>query len=118
MKTGRYLSGRGRLSRGQFWFQAATVWLVFYLVWNLLGTQVAAPVVWLVNGVALAALSLLCIRRLHDRNYSGRWLLLAAVPVLGAVWLVWQLAFRRGVPQGNRWGEDPLRHRGDYLVVQ
>ena len=51
-------------------------------------------------------------------SYSGWWLLLAAIPVAGVVWLVWQTTFRRGVPQGNRWGEDPLRHHGDYLAVQ
>lgn len=118
MKLGPFLSAGGRLSRGQFWLQGAIVWLLFYLAWGLLGKQAAAPVVWLVNGLALAALVLLCIRRLHDRNYSGWWLLLSAIPVVGAIWLVWQTAFRRGVAQGNRWGEDPLRHRGDYLVVQ
>jgi len=118
MKLGRFVSAKGRLSRGQFWLQAAVVWLLFYLVSNLLGAQVPTAVVWLVNGSALTVLVLLCIRRLHDRNHSGWWLLLAAVPVAGAIWLVWQLAFRRGVAQGNRWGDDPLRHRGDYLVVQ
>jgi len=33
------------------------------------------------------------------------------------LWLIWQLAFRRGVADGNRWGEDPLQAQGDYLVV-
>ena len=118
MKVGRFFSARGRVPRGQFWLQAVIVWALFYLAWNLLGPHAAAPVVWLVNGIALAVLVLLCIRRLHDRNYSGWWLLVGAIPVAGALWLAWQIAFRRGVPQGNRWGEDPLRHRGDYLVVQ
>ena len=118
MRLSQFFSAKGRLSRGRFWLQAAIVWALFYLVWNLLGPSAGAPVVWLVNGAALAALVLLSIRRLHDRDYSGWWLVLAVVPVAGALWLVWQLAIRRGVAQGNRWGDDPLRHRGDYLVVQ
>jgi hypothetical protein len=40
------------------------------------------------------------------------------VPVAGALWLVWQIALKRGVADTNRWGGDPLSERGDYLVVQ
>jgi uncharacterized membrane protein YhaH (DUF805 family) len=118
MKPSRWFSANGRLPRRAFWLQTAIVWLLFYVMWSLLGSHGAPPAVWLVNGLTLAVLMLLCSRRLHDRNYSGWWLLLAAIPVVGAMWLVWQTAFRRGIPQHNRWGEDPSRHRGDYLVVQ
>ena len=98
--------------------QAAIVWAVFYLVWGLFGPHATGVAVWLINVPALAVLVLLCIRRLHDRNYSGWWLLLVAIPVAGGLWLVWQAALRRGVPQDNRWGADPLRNKADYLVVQ
>lgn len=118
MKVGRFIGAKGRLSRGQFWLQASIVWIVFYLASSLLGSDASGAVVWLLNVPALAVLVMLCIRRLHDRDYSGWWLLLVGVPVAGALWLAWQIAIRRGVPQGNRWGDDPLRHRGDYLVVQ
>jgi uncharacterized membrane protein YhaH (DUF805 family) len=118
MKVASFFRASGRVSRGRFWVQAAIVWALLYLVWGLMGSPDAAAVIWLVNGVALVALALLSIRRLHDRDYSGWWLLVAAIPVAGAIWLLWQLALRRGVAQGNRWGEDPLRERGDYLVVQ
>jgi uncharacterized membrane protein YhaH (DUF805 family) len=118
MKFGELTNAKGRLSRGLFWLQAGIVWIVFYLAWNLLGTGSPAVAVWLINGITLSIFALLCIRRLHDRNYSGWWLLVGIIPVAGALWLAWQLVLRRGVPQGNRWGEDPLRHRGDYLVVQ
>ena len=117
MKPGRLFSARGRLSRGRFWLQALTLWVVLYLLSGALGPLAAGAVVWLVNGGVLVLLALLCIRRLHDRNYPGWWLFAVLIPVAGALWLVWQLALRRGVPEDNRWGPDPLRPRGDYLVV-
>ncbi|WP_411878516.1 DUF805 domain-containing protein [Polaromonas sp. YR568] len=118
MKSLQFFKAQGRLSRGGFWFHGLVVWGVLYLVWSALGSSTASVLTWIVNLPALAALVLLCIRRLHDRNYSGWWLLLVVVPVAGALWLVWQLALRRGVPEGNRWGPDPLLPRGDYLVVR
>jgi len=118
MKSLQFFKAGGRLSRAGFWLHGLIIWGVFYLVWSALGNPAAGVLTWVVNLPALAALVLLCIRRLHDRNYSGWWLLLVAVPVVGALWLGWQLALRRGVPEGNRWGPDPLLPRGDYLVVR
>ena len=108
----------GRLSLGNFWLSASVVWFVFYFVSSVAGNNLAPALTWLINGSALIVLGLLCIMRLHDRNHSGWWLLLVLLPVVGALWLVWQCAFRRGLAQGNRWGEDPLQSRGDYLVVR
>ncbi|EJL83575.1 putative membrane protein [Polaromonas sp. CF318] len=118
MKSLQFFKAGGRLSRGGFWLHGLIVWGVFYLVWAALGNSSSDILTWVINLPVLAALVLICIRRLHDRNYSGWWLLLAAVPVLGALWLVWQLALRRGVADGNQWGPDPLQARGDYLVVR
>lgn len=118
MSVGRYFSWRGRLARGQFWWQGLGLWGLLYALSALLGALATGVVVWLLNGAVLLALVTLCIRRLHDRNYTGWWLVVVLVPVAGALWLVWQLALRRGVAQDNRWGSDPLQPRGDYLVVQ
>ena len=118
MTVVRILDPKGRLPRGQFWLQAILLWLALYALSALLGPLATGMVVWLVNGVVLIGLVLLCIRRLHDRNYTGWWLLAVLIPVAGALWLLWQLALRRGVPQDNRWGRDPLEPSGDYLVVR
>lgn len=118
MKLGRFFGAEGRVPRGQFWLQSLILWVVLYLLSAVLGPLATGIVVWLVNGVVLVALVMLSIRRLHDRNCTGWWLLVVLVPVAGALWLVWQLALRRGVSQDNRWGADPLQPRGDYLVVR
>lgn len=118
MNAFQFFKSSGRLSRGQFLLLAITVWLAFYFVSGLVSSNAEGVVIWLINGIALMILAFSCIRRLHDRNHSGWWLLIVLVPVLGAIWLVWQCAFRRGLPQDNRWGADPLQPRGDYLVVR
>src|SRR5207249_3762948 len=118
MKSFQFFKAGGRLSRGGFWLHGLVVWVVFYLVWSALGNPAAGALAWVINAPALAALILLCIRRLHDRNYSGWWLLLVVIPVAGALWLVWQTALRRGVSQDNHWGADPLQPCSDYLVVR
>jgi uncharacterized membrane protein YhaH (DUF805 family) len=42
------------------------------------------------------------VKRFHDRNKSGWWLLVAFVPVIGALWLAAELAFFGPVNDGNR----------------
>jgi uncharacterized membrane protein YhaH (DUF805 family) len=118
MKSLQFFRAGGRLPRGTFWLHGLIVWVVFYLIWHALGHPVVGVATWLINGPALVALTLLCVRRLHDRGYSGWWLLLVFIPVAGALWLIWQTALRRGAPQDNRWGTNPFQPRGDYLVVR
>ncbi|WP_395004551.1 DUF805 domain-containing protein [Undibacterium sp.] len=108
----------GRLGRGKFWLQSILLWLVLYAIHALIGHQVSSWVVWMVNGAALCILTILCIRRLHDRNYSARWMCLVLIPVVGAIWLAWQLGCRKGVLHDNLWGTNPSKPSGEYFVVQ
>ncbi|WP_323141162.1 DUF805 domain-containing protein [Massilia phyllosphaerae] len=57
----------------------------------------------------------LSAQRLHDRDRSGWCLLLFLVPVIGPLWLAWQLV-RRGDAGTNAFGDNPAV-RGDYLQV-
>jgi len=113
-----WLTLKGRLSRGQFWLRLLFLWAVFYGVWEGLGLAPEGVAVWLINLPMAWLLLSLSVRRLHDRNHSGKWLLAALLPVAGAAWLAWQLAMRPGMDQANQWGEDPLQVTGDFLTVQ
>ena len=118
MKLTHLFSATGRASRGQFWLQSLVIWLALYGLAAAFGMRLSGVFVWLVNGAALIAIVVLCIRRLHDRNYAGWWVLVVVIPVGGALWLVWQLALCRGVEHDNRWGVDPRQLRADYLLVR
>ena len=90
MNAAQFFKANGRLSLGGFWLNAIVVWLVFYFVSGLFSSNLPGIVAWLINGTVLMVLAFLCIRRLHDRNHSGWWLLIVLLPVIGATWLVWQ----------------------------
>lgn len=63
------------------------------IVWSLIN---------LIPGIAVS------VRRLHDLDKSGWWLLISLIPLIGLiVLLVWFAS--RGTAGGNRFGDDPLR---------
>lgn len=107
---------RGRLARGAFFFRVVVVFAGFFLLDTALQPALGAATVWVLNPAALWLLACASAQRLHDRDRSARWLLAGLVPVLGAVWLLVQFC-RRGAASDNRWGPDPLRETGDFLVV-
>ena len=44
------------------------------------------------------------IKRFHDRDKSGWWVLIGLVPIIGAIWLLIELGFFKGTPGPNRFG--------------
>lgn len=49
------------------------------------------------------------VRRLHDSDRSGWWLLLAFIPLIGQIWLL-VLMIIGGTRGPNRFGPDPVEH--------
>lgn len=54
----------------------------------------------LIPGIAVS------VRRLHDTDRSGWWLLIAFLPLIGAIWLL-VLMVLEGTPGENRFGSNP-----------
>lgn len=46
------------------------------------------------------------VKRWHDRNKSGWWVLINLIPVVGALWTLVENGFLRGTPGPNRFGDD------------
>lgn len=98
----KYVDVNGRASRSEFW--------CFFLFQIL-----AVIIVDLFAGFlqALVILGLLIpsvtsgVRRLHDVDRSGWWLLVSFVPLFGWVLLLVFLA-QRGTDGANRYGEPPV----------
>ena len=64
--------------------------------------QAVVALVLLIPSLAVA------IKRYHDRDKSGWWILILFVPIIGLIWYVVELGFLRGTPGPNRYGPDPL----------
>ena len=68
------------------------------------------------EGIAVLLIALLLaipaiivtIKRYHDRNKSGWWVLIAFIPVVGALWQLIECGFLPGTAGTNRFGPDPV----------
>jgi len=49
------------------------------------------------------------VKRWHDRDKSGWWILINLVPVIGGLWSLIETGFLPGTHGPNRFGPDPLQ---------
>jgi uncharacterized membrane protein YhaH (DUF805 family) len=54
--------------------------------------------------LALIPAIIVQLKRFHDRDKSGWWLLIGLIPIIGAIWLLIELGFLKGTPGPNRFG--------------
>jgi uncharacterized membrane protein YhaH (DUF805 family) len=102
-----YVKFDGRASRPAYWW-----WFLFAILVGI-GANIIDAIIGsfgVVSGLAALALLLpnlsVAIRRLHDINRSGWWILIFIVPIVGFIlWLVWFL--REGDPGENDYGPPP-----------
>jgi uncharacterized membrane protein YhaH (DUF805 family) len=107
-----YVGFSGRAARSEFWY-----WFLFGVVISvvvaLIDSVIAPDSDYGILAVLVALVLFLpglavTVRRLHDLDRSGWFILLYFVPVIGfVVLLVWFC--RRGTIGPNRFGPDPLQ---------
>ena len=105
------MSLQGRISRREFWLWGVLALLgVALLLQALLGIAGVAPKAAerLVNLVLVWPAIAVSVKRWHDRDKSGWWVLINLVPVIGWLWALVENGFLRGTPGPNRFGADPL----------
>lgn len=125
-----YLRFDGRISRKDYWlrtlrlmiFGHITLVLGYALTINI-STSLAPPFL-LVLLLVMASSICISVRRLHDREISGWWIILfqfLPIPItimlgnLGflvlplVIWGVVEIGFMRGTRGYNKYGDDPLK---------
>ena len=109
-----FTSFEGRISRQPFWIAVLALWaasIAIAIVTSILfGSQsIATLAVQAIVGLALLWPSLaVAVKRYHDRDKSGWWILILFIPIIGLVWYIVELGFLPGTPGPNRFGLDPL----------
>ena len=106
-----YLSPRGRINRQPYWLYSVPLAILSLLPLAVQGetTPPWFAVLFLpLSLVVLWAAQMLNIKRLHDLNRSGWWLLLLLVPYAGAIAALIYLGFTPGTASENHYGADPL----------
>ncbi len=104
-----YVNFSGRACRSKFWF-----WQLFIVLASIVAV-IFDSVIQTPNQVFAALFGLatmipdlaVMVRRMHDTDFRGWWLLLGFVPLIGMIVLIvwWCLEGTRGY---NRFGADPL----------
>jgi uncharacterized membrane protein YhaH (DUF805 family) len=111
----QYAGFAGRARRSEYWWFAlflALVSIVTSVLDNVLGTDfegsaTSGGVISLIANLALLLPSLAVgVRRLHDTDRSGWWLLIALIPLVGFIVLL-VFFVQDGTPAPNRFGPSP-----------
>lgn len=110
----RYADFSGRSRRMEFWMFAVMnigASIVASILDGILGMSgmiagAYGPVSLIVGLGLLVPGIAVGVRRLHDQDKSGWWLLIALVPVIGAIALL-VFYFLEGTKGDNRFGPDP-----------
>lgn len=115
---------QGRTNRAKFWLVAIALLVIEAIVLGIIGGSAAmsddpqqavaslgpvAGIVLVILGLAVTWITIAVgIKRFHDRNKSGVWILIIFVPVIGGLWYLIECGFLRGTPGPNDYGPDPL----------
>jgi uncharacterized membrane protein YhaH (DUF805 family) len=102
----KYATFSGRARRAEYWWFTLAV-IIVEIVTSLIDRALGTSLVTLLVALALFLPGLAVgVRRLHDTDRSGWWLLIALVPFVGAiVLLVFEVL--DGTPGPNRFGPSP-----------
>ena len=98
----KYAEFKGRASRSEFWW-----FQLFYMLAAIIAMMINPVLGGIAYLAMLVPLLAVTIRRLHDKDKSGWFLLLYFVPLIGSIiLLVWFC--QRGTIGENRFGADSV----------
>ncbi|MEM1160107.1 MAG: DUF805 domain-containing protein [Pseudomonadota bacterium] len=114
----RYADFQGRSPRSEYWWFMLfyfAVMFTFSFVVSFLGAAMGSPTIVTVGTVIAVIIVLgliipniaVTIRRFHDQDKSGWFILLTFIPYLGALILIVFMCLK-GTEGDNRFGPDPL----------
>lgn len=98
----------GRSTRPEFWY-FFLINFIFFLSTNILALfygEIIELVELIYIVITFIPSLALTIRRLHDINKSGWWILISLVPFIGSIILLVILS-RKGTTGPNNFGQDP-----------
>ena len=109
----KYAVFSGRSRRAEYWYFVLfnlIVFIVLELIDALLGTYNFVSGVGLLSGIYGLAVLIptlaVTVRRLHDIDRTGWWILINLIPLIGTIVLL-VFAVTDGTPGSNRYGPNP-----------
>lgn len=106
-----FTSFSGRIGRKSFWAGFAVIFAASMLVqagvFAAVNASDAALVAAISSVIFIYPALAVYAKRCHDRGRSAWWLLILFVPVVGVVWLIWELGVQPGTEGANAFGTPP-----------
>ena len=109
----KYAVFSGRSSRSEYWYFILFYMLflfVFMFIDAMIGSYDSEAEIGLFSGVFVLAMLIpsiaVLVRRLHDTDRSGWWILIGLVPLIGAIVLI-VFAVQDSKPGENQYGSNP-----------
>jgi len=113
--TKKYANFSDRASRSEYWYFALFIFIatiVLTLIDMSAGTYDAKSGHGLLGTIFSLAMLVpnlsVTVRRLHDVDKSGWWMLIGIIPIIGAIWML-VLFCSKGTEGQNRFGADSLQ---------
>ncbi len=109
----KYVVFNGRSRRKAYWF-----FILFYIIFfvvlvfidGMIGNLNEEIGLGILSGIFVLAMIIpyiaVAIRRLHDTDRTGWWLLIGFIPIIGGIWLL-VLMVLDGTSGQNQYGSDP-----------
>lgn len=106
-----YVNFSDRACRSEYWYWVLFV-VIAEIVANIIDAVIGLGIVSTIFGLGTILPSLaVAVRRLHDLDRSGWWILLSLIPLVGAIILIiWYCS--KGTEGPNRFGADRLAGLG------
>jgi uncharacterized membrane protein YhaH (DUF805 family) len=108
----KYAVFSGRSRRKEYWFFvlfSIIISILLGVIDAMIGTQTATGV-GILSAIYMLALLIpsiaVSVRRLHDINRTGWWVLIGFIPLIGTIVLI-IFALLPGTPGNNDYGADP-----------
>ena len=103
-----YLKLDGRIGRRTYWLKGVVPFFIIGVVAalidyyadanNILTTIASLLLIW--PGIAMM------VKRWHDRDKSGWWILIQLIPIVGSIWSFIELGFLKGTEGANKFGTE------------
>lgn len=107
-----YFSAKGRIGRKTYWMKLIVPAIIISIILSMVDVSTGnfdpENGVGLFSGIfsllILVPSIMMAIKRFHDRDKTGWWVLIGLIPIIGAIWLIVELGFLRGTDGPNRFG--------------
>ena len=103
------LSFDGRIGRSDFWLKGILPIFVVLVLISAIDSVITGGIIAILAQILSIYPSVAVgVKRFHDRNKSGWWVLITLIPIIGGLWYLIECGILKGTEGANNYGPDPV----------